>query len=1043
MEAPSMGRRKRALDEEDERRDASSERENVSPRLMDAQVGLPAGGHVAVAGAGADRGRVTGAVKSRRLSQDLGESPAHFVAKLAALSGPVSPALRVLAPFLSDSDAARTPSGGNAPFVSSPFELKKALGRPMFALGGTQSQGRPAISAPLGTPGRAPEQKTSPPAHLRGRTGGPGVSPMGSQEQKSPIRQARPGVRKPAGENPRADRGLPTISHLLGAGGQDINNSPVFGSLTTPYRAPTATSTTAPSSKQVTKRQPFPFAQRRNLEPAKGISTPVLDSGGIPNSVATAPMPSFDSDDVSSDEELMGIPGPDIPDPEISFSQEKLGDLSVTENNLEETVVLTLCDGLANSLTKVERDQMELLNLYTIALAQQPSPIMLGRDQFQDVFGDNIRGGMLSHLSRRHCLVHVENVPSRDDSAKMGVKVRVEDTSTNGIRVNGIQLKNGQSHELELDDIVTLLRIRRDEDDVSLEYKLVRADPPPENNKRMSRKNRHDGRFVRPSDKFSCELLDVSSRRGLSPVQESDVVPPSTAPVRAVAHERRHQIPAGPFTPAEAHFSAKKETGMSKAEPVRQSSILKRRIRCTILFADQSTQDFSESSQPLEDANFDYREELSEVLSTFASIRTFDASSYHCATTESIEDALNDDSDVVFYTGGGDEDHLVVEAPNGLSARLEKNDALHLFSEANHSMPKLIVVISPSIEPECGAPHVCFLSSASKHSLRVTAFIRALFAGLLKGFSIEKSYTLAEFVALNDLLPIVRPADQICKMLPSSKQHSVQIGSPITNAVATDRNVIALLNASFIPVLATHFLGREVLVRKLKAVLAQKARVCNVYGPRGVGKSSIAIHVAKTSYRTRGYRNGVHYFAVDKLVEHIQNGIKPLLTDSQDNDSSRPNNQREDPLRSVIGGVETLLRSLPETDPANYPTALLVLDGCDVVLPALEVFVLNILRSFPDVQILLTSTEKVQVDTDEDEVLLEEAIHVEELGKVDSARLFFKLARGHLTSKQFRQHFLDSSIEAISNDERLLGTKGNPFRISRLVYVLESQTSSG
>ncbi|KAG6966714.1 hypothetical protein JG687_00004684 [Phytophthora cactorum] len=693
---PGPGRRKRTL-EDGERRSPRvlSESENISPRLLDVQVGLPTsvGGHVAIAGAGADRGRVTGAVKSRRLGQDLGASSAQFVAKLTALSGPASPTLRF--------------SDGSAPFV--PFEMKKAggLGRPIFVLG----QGRPAIPTPLGTPGRGPEQKMSPSARrleggITARTGGPGVSPLGSQEQKSPVLQGKPG--KPGklgimGENPRADRGLPTVirtgslhlsitadtnwllmeqlSHVLGT--QDSNKSPAFGSLTTPYPVPTAASTTAPSSKQVTKRPPFPLSQRRNLEPVKGIRTPLLDSSGVRSTATNAPMLSFDADDVSSDEELIGIPGPDIPDPEISFSQEKLGDLSVTENNLEESVVLTLCDGLANSLSKVERDRMELLNLYTIALAQQPSPIMLGRDQFQDVFGDNIRGGMLSHLSRRHCLIHVETMSSQDDSAKMGVKVRIEDTSTNGIRINGVQLKNGQSHELALDDKVTLLRIRQGEEDVSLEYKLVRSDPPPpEKSKRRSRTSRHDGRFVRPSDKFSCELLDVSNRHGLSPVQESDVVSPAAVPARAIAHEMRHQIPTGPFIPAEADLSlTKKGVETSKAEPVQQSSILARRIQCTVLFADQSTQDFSETSQPLEEANFDYREELSEILSVFASIRTFDASSYHCATMESIEDALNDDSDVVFYTGGGDEDHLVVEAPNGLSARLEKDDIRQLFSE--------------------------------------------------------------------------------------------------------------------------------------------------------------------------------------------------------------------------------------------------------------------------------------------------------------------------------------------------------------------------
>ncbi|KAG6586579.1 uncharacterized protein IUM83_16190 [Phytophthora cinnamomi] len=955
----SVGR-KRALDADDERRDsprASSESENVSPRLLDAQVGLPtpAGGHVGVAGAGSERGRVTGAIKSRRLSQDLGQSPAQFVAKLTALSGPASPALRV---FMGDAEAARTPTA----FVGSPFELKKAAGglaRPLFPLG-AQAPGRPAIPTPLGTPNRVPEQKTSPPGQLRrldggiaARTGGPGLSPLGNQEQKSPVLQARPVkpllMKAGSAEIPLAERGLPTISHLLGAGGQENNSSPAFGSLTTPYRVPTATSTTAPSSKQVTKRQPFPFPQRRNLEPPKGISTPVLDSGGVRNSVSNAPMPSFDIDDVSSDEELMGIPGPDIPDPEISFSQEKLGDLSVTENNLEDSVVLTLCDGLANSLTKAERDRMELLNLYTIALAQQPSPIMLGRDQFQDIFGDNIRGGMLSHLSRRHCLIHVENVPSQNDSAKMGVKVRVEDTSTNGIRVNGVQLKNGQTMELDLDDVVTLLRIRRDEDDVSLEYKLVRSDPPTEKPARRSRKSRHDGRYVRPSDKFSS---------------------------RAIAHETRHQIPSGPFVQGDdAPFLENKEVETSKPEPVQQLPTLTRKIRCTILFADQSTQDFSDSSQPLEEANFDYREELSEVLSAFAAVRAFDASSYHCATTESIRQALHGSSDVVFYTGGGDEDHLVVEAPNGLSARLEKDDAHQLFSDVKSSATKLIVVITPTAEPArllagCGAPHVCFLSSASKHSLRVTAFIRALFAGFLKGFSIEKSYALAEFVALNDLLPIKRDFLVECA-----------IHSSVGNTLSWKRH---------------H---------------SQKGQGC------------------------------VNSKSPHKLVEHIQSAHKPE-TDSEDQDFRR-SNQREDPLSLVIEGVETLLRSLPEMDSANYPATLLVLDGCDIVLPALGMFVLNIVQTFPGVQVLLTSSEELQIDTGEDSIIPEEVVHVGELSKLDSAKLFFKLARGHLTSRQFRQYFPDSSIEVISNDERLLSTKGNPFRISRLVYELESQTTSG
>ena len=98
---------------------------------------------------------------------------------------------------------------------------------------------------------------------------------------------------------------------------------------------------------------------------------------------------------------------------------------------------------------------------------------------------------------------------------------------------------------------------------------------------------------------------------------------------------------------------------------------------------------------------------------------------------------------------------------------------------------------------------------------------------------------------------------------------------------------------------------------KVKAALGQRVRVCNIYGPRGVGKSSIAIHIAKTSYRTRIFRNGVHYFAVDKLVELIQNGINLALTGSQSQGRLQPN-ECEDALPQVMDEVKTLLHSLPE-----------------------------------------------------------------------------------------------------------------------------------
>ena len=74
---------------------------------------------------------------------------------------------------------------------------------------------------------------------------------------------------------------------------------------------------------------------------------------------------------------------------------------------------------------------------------------------------------------------------------------------------------------------------------------------------------------------------------------------------------------------------------------------------------------------------------------------------------------------------------------------------------------------------------------------------------------------MAEFVALNDLLPIMRPSEQICEMLPLLGQHNVLIGSSPAKPAVTDKNVTILLNGQFIPVLSAHFLGRDVIVSKV------------------------------------------------------------------------------------------------------------------------------------------------------------------------------------------------------------------------------------
>lgn len=190
--------------------------------------------------------------------------------------------------------------------------------------------------------------------------------------------------------------------------------------------------------------------------PPRNVNTPTLDSrsAGVLHSLSRS---SEEFSSYSSDYELQYTMNS-----EISLSQEKMQELSFSESVDEETPstpMMVMAEEFASLLTDKEKDQLTLRGIYSIDLTR-PSPITIGRDEFFAVFGENIQGGMTFHLSRRHCLFHVTRTTAVDGSSPDQFKVVVENTSTNGIEVNGRPLKNGETEELSIGDTVTLLRIR-------------------------------------------------------------------------------------------------------------------------------------------------------------------------------------------------------------------------------------------------------------------------------------------------------------------------------------------------------------------------------------------------------------------------------------------------------------------------------------------------------------------------------------------------------------------------------------------------------
>lgn len=139
---------------------------------------------------------------------------------------------------------------------------------------------------------------------------------------------------------------------------------------------------------------------------------------------------------------------------DITYSQEMLHDLSVQETQAH--VYLELDQEFTKILNDDELNNMIQLNMTTIPLSDVSSPVVIGRDKFKVVFGEQIRKASTSLLSRKHCLFHVSKMGGNGPS---GYSVSVENTSTNGIEVNGEPVPRGRTKLLACGDAVTLLRL--------------------------------------------------------------------------------------------------------------------------------------------------------------------------------------------------------------------------------------------------------------------------------------------------------------------------------------------------------------------------------------------------------------------------------------------------------------------------------------------------------------------------------------------------------------------------------------------------------
>ena len=164
----------------------------------------------------------------------------------------------------------------------------------------------------------------------------------------------------------------------------------------------------------------------------------------------------------------------------------------------------------------------------------------------------------------------------------------------------------------------------------------------------------------------------------------------------------------------------------------------------------------------------------------------------------------------------------------------------------------------------------------------------------------------------------------------------------------------------------TSLVGRENEIGRVHREL-DAARIVTLTGPGGSGKTRLAIAAAR-ELRDR-YPHGVWF--VDLATVRDVGLVEPAIATAV--------GVRESPERTVAQALRGHLRDR---------TALLVLDNLEQLIPAVADVVAGLVRSAPDVRVLLTSRELLRIAG-------ERAHHVPPLGPDEGMALFLDRAGAH------------------------------------------------
>lgn len=712
-----------------------------------------------------------------------------------------------------------------------------------------------------------------------------------------------------------------------------------------PYAAPSGLNGFANANKRL---RPSPFAS------VAGGSSLMGNRDALP----------FMSSARSVGRDPSGFLGVDTITPEEQFQALKEGSqnlmevLSISQQNTQECTQtleespnmclmrLVLHPEVDRVLTAYQKSDLEKHDLYRIELHRQNARVSLGRDSFLKIFDKKTSGIDPLKLSRVHCIIECISEPHSH-----AMSVYITDKSTNGIRIDGIQLQKDKKHKLMDGQKITLLSSRQG--GVLLGY--VVEDP----HVRGALASGNDAQNQRSHHQMMMDSQD-KSQQGRDFQEYTLGVLFSSPLVGKDIQGKYHPI---------AELDVKREYSILKQSLIEASKYAK---RLAVGLEDDGMIANAASANL-----YQYPRQIN-VCAKFAN-------------TENFRMMVTIGCRALHFSGHGDEKHLYFEDGMGLVHPIPHSSLQELFSAGGgggESPLRLAFVSACSSAPlayafvACGIPHVIGVRTNQKiEDYAAIEFTRSFYLALATGKSVGASFTIAQQAVAKS--PNIRGPMEVAEkflLLPEGGDHS-EIIFPLAAGEATAGKGLELgplklkrypkLWFDDLPALCQGFCNRSVEVYKicLALMLTQSriTRLVTICGEEGIGKTAVAHAVANYVGPRITSEGGVRIFSVATLAQEEKDEQVGMVRRH-----ISMNNMGGVAKCRVLGKLQSLIKDHLAQHKARVDfhaqQLLLVLDGCDYLLRSdvrrerFRVILSDLLTNNASLKIVLTACTSISTD---------------------------------------------------------------------------------